>query len=141
MLDAILVCGAALPCARASGVVERVERVELATYDDVYMATLQNGVRVQYEIEAKTNFVAASGEISNIEWFNKDSFNAKLHGDREYFAFSDITPNFVGINSSWPFHVSSDCTFETRFFEVRLFKSPGKTSGKLTCSMIPTKSC
>ena len=59
-------------------------RVELTSYEAVYQGLLKQGLRVQYELTRATNFASASGEVTNVEWFAKDSFNAKLHGGREY---------------------------------------------------------
>ena len=106
-------------------------RVELTSYEAVYSSLLKQGLRVQYELTRATNFASASGEVTNVEWFAKDSFNAKLHGGREYLAFSNLEPTFLGLNKTWPFHVADDCTFATKFFEVRLFKSPGNTSAEV----------
>ena len=50
-----------------------------------------------------------SGYVEEIEWFDKDSVNAALHGNREYFAFDDLTPVF---------YVR---TFATQFYVVRVF--------------------
>ena len=107
-------------------------RTELATYDEIYSAVMDKGLKVQYELNISAfNFGPISADLTNIEWFSNYSVNAQLHGNREYMAFSEIEPTFLGLNESWPYHISDNCVYGTIFYEIRLFKSPGSTSAEL----------
>ena len=84
-------------------------RTELATYDEIYSAVMDKGLKVQYELNISAfNFGPISADLTNIEWFSNYSVNAQLHGNREYMAFSEIEPTFLGLNESWPYHIDME---------------------------------